>query len=182
MEFDCYYESDDAVNHNDTRAFIDENYADCEFPLDVRMFKGHQRRDEKLQKQIKKDSKTKPYFTTKAVEGIELIHGGNRIFVPPSRREQVMNWYHTMLCHPGQVRMEQQSIKAIYNWPGMRKDITQLIKTCDVCQRCKQTNKNKYGLLPEKEGEIIKWSRVNVDLWGPKTVRNKNGYDYQIRL
>ena len=23
-----------------------------------------------------------------------------------------MNWYHTMLCHPGQVRMEQ-NIKAI---------------------------------------------------------------------
>ena len=64
----------------------------------------------------------------------------------------------------------------------MRSDITQLIKTCDVCQRCKRTNKNKYGLLPEKEGEIIKWSRVNVDLWGPKTVRNKNGYDYQIRV
>ena len=85
MEFDCYYESDDAVNHNDTRAFIDANYdADCEFPLDVRMIKVHQRRDGKLQKQIKKDSKTEPYFTTKAVEGIELIHGGNRIFVPPS--------------------------------------------------------------------------------------------------
>ena len=64
----------------------------------------------------------------------------------------------------------------------MRNDIIQHIKTCDVCQRCKRTNKNKYGLLPEKEGEIIKWSRVNVDLWGPKTVRNKNGYDYQIHV
>ena len=92
-----------------------------------------------------------------------------------------MNWYHIMLCHPGQVQMEQ-SIKDIYYWPGMRSDIIQLIKTCDVCQGCKQTNKNKYGSLPEKEGEIIKWGRVNVDLWGPKTVRNKNGWDYQIHV
>ena len=179
MEFDD--EGDEVINHSDTRAFIDENYADCEFPLDVRMFKVHQRRDEKLQKLIKRDSKTDPFYTTKVVEGIELVHGGNRIFVPASLRERVMEWYHTMLCHPGQVRMEQ-SIKAIYYWQGMRSDIIQLIKTCDVCQRCKRTNKNKYGLLPEKEGEIIKWSRVNVDLWGPKTVRNKNGYDYQIHV
>ena len=181
MEFDNdMFEINTSANHNSAKEFIDENYADCEFSLDVRMFKIHQHQDEKLQKQIKRDSKTaNPYFTTKVVEGIELIHAGNRIFVPPSLQEQVMNWYHTMLCHPGQVRMEQ-IIEAIYMWPGMRNDITQLIKTCDVCQRCKRTNKNKYGLLPEKAGEIIKWGRVNVDMWGPKTEHNKNGWDYQI--
>ena len=111
MEFECY-ESDDVVNHEDTRAFIDENYADCEFPLKVRMFKVHQRKDKKLQNQITRDSKTDPFYTTKVVEGIELVHGGNRIFVLTSLRERVMNWYHTMLRHPGQDRMEQ-SIKAI---------------------------------------------------------------------
>ena len=53
----------------------------------------------------------------------------------------------------------------------MRNDVTELIKTCDICQRYyRRTNRNKYRLLSEKEGEIIKWSRVNVDLWGPKTV------------
>ena len=50
MEFN--EECDEVINHSDARAFVDENYADCEFPLDVRMFKVHQRRDEKLQKQI----------------------------------------------------------------------------------------------------------------------------------
>ena len=29
---------------------------------------------------------------------------------------------------------------------------------------------------------ITKWSRVNVDLWGPKTVQNKNGWNYQINV
>ena len=24
-------------------------------------------------------------------------------------------------------------VKAVYSWPGMRNDITQLIKTCDIC-------------------------------------------------
>ena len=33
-----------------------------------------------------------------------------------------------------------------------------------------------------KVGEITKWSRVNVDLWGPKTIKNRNGWDYQIHV
>lgn len=86
MEFDddVFNLDDKVVNHNDAKAFIDEKFMDCEFPLDVQMFKIHQQQDEKLKKQIKKESKTNPYFTRKSVEGVELIHAGNRIFVPPS--------------------------------------------------------------------------------------------------
>ena len=40
--------------------------------------------------------------------------------------------------------------------------------------------KNKYGLLPEKEAEVTKWNRVNLDCWGPKTIKQKNGFDYEI--
>ena len=146
MEFDGMFEIDTSANHNSAKVFMDENYTDCEFSLNFRMFKVHQKPVEKLQKQIKKNSKQDPFFTTKVVEGIELIHRGNRIFVPPYLKERVMNWYHIMLCHPGQVQMEQ-SIKAIYYWPGTRSDIIQLIKTCDVCQGCKQ-NKNKIWIAP----------------------------------
>ena len=46
----------------------------------------------------------------------------------------------------------------------------------------KPTNKKKYGLLPEKLAETTKWRRVNVDLWGPKTIKNVNGYDYEIHV
>ena len=62
----------------------------------------------------------------------------------------------------------------------MRKDIESQCKHCHVCQMNKKTNKNKYGKLPMKLAEITKWRRVNVDCWGPKTVRNKNGYTYEI--
>ena len=43
----------------------------CEFLLDVRIFKVHQEQDEKLQKQIKRESKTKPYFTRKLWKELE---------------------------------------------------------------------------------------------------------------
>ena len=44
----------------------------------------------------------------------------------------------------------------------------------------KKTNKNKYGKLLKKLEETTKWRWVNVNCWGPKTVHNKNGYDYDI--
>ena len=45
----------------------------------------------------------------------------------------------------------------------------------------KKGGNKKYGLLQEKKGEVIKWSRVNVDLWGPKSVNNGE-YTYQVHV
>ena len=33
-----------------------------------------------------------------------------------------------------------------------------------------------------KRKKITKWSRVNVDLWGPKIIFNKNCKDYKIHV
>ena len=76
------------------------------------MFKKHQDNDKELQKRITKAKNTN-YFTTKIVEGVELVHHENRIYVPETLRERVLNWYHTMLVHPGQARMEA-SIRPCY--------------------------------------------------------------------
>ena len=46
----------------------------------------------------------------------------------------------------------------------------------------KQTNKKIYGLLPEKLVETTKWQHVNVDLWGPRSIKNVNSYDYKIHV
>ena len=55
-------------------------------------------------------------------------------------------------------------------------------KHCHTCQMSKNSGRKKYGLVPEKKGETTKWSQVNVDLWDPKTIRNKNGKDYKIHV
>ena len=51
--------------------------------------------------------------------------------------------------------------------------MVQYYKACNIYQRWKQTQKRKYSFLPEKEGEVTKYSGLNVDLWGPKTVKIK---------
>ena len=61
----------------------------------------------------------------------------------------------------------------------MRRDVQQYCKHCIICQLFKKSGRKKYGLLlPAKTPVTTKWKRVNVDLWGPATVKNKNGDDY----
>ena len=109
-------------------------------------------------------SKNEFKYTYKEVEGRNLIHQQGKILVPAAARERILDWYHTMLVHPGRDRM-YQTIRTNFYWKGMRNDVIKHCKTCHICQKAKKTNKLKYGLLPEKEGEVTKWSRVNVDLW-----------------
>ena len=47
---------------------------------------------------------------------------------------------------------------------------------------CKREGKKKYGLLPAKTAESIRWNRVNVNLWGPKSVVNVNGFTYELHV
>lgn len=77
----------------------------------------------------------------------------------------------------------EASIRAVYKWPGLRKDVEQVCKHCHTCQMFKKSGRKKYGLLPAKVAECIKWSRVNVDLWGPAKIHNKaDGKDHHIHV
>ena len=92
-----------------------------------------------------------------------------------------MEWHHSILIHPDCDCMEG-SICSMYTWKGLRSNVIQHWKTCDIYQHYKRTGKKKYSLLPEKEGEVTKWSRVNVDLWGLKTLKNKKSWKYKIHV
>ena len=64
----------------------------------------------------------------------------------------------------------------------MRDDVYNYCKTYPTYQKYKNFFKNKYGFLLEKVAESTKWSRVNLDCWGPKTIKIKNDWDYNIYL
>ena len=46
----------------------------------------------------------------------------------------------------------------------------------------KKLGRKQFRLVPEKKRGIVKWSRVNIDLWGLKTTCNKNDKDYMIHV
>ena len=99
---------------------IQDKYWDCEFSLDVNMFKAHQDKDKELQNIMSKAKLLQGIssYSIKAVEGVELIHFNNKIVVPKTLQERVMEWYHHHLCHPGETKMER-SMNAIYFWQNM---------------------------------------------------------------
>ena len=66
------------------------------------------------------------------VEGKELITYKNKIYIPDTLKDRVMDWYHTYLIHPGVTRM-LSTIHSIFHWHGMRKDIEKFVQTCDIC-------------------------------------------------
>ena len=45
--------------------------------------------------------------TVKEIEGQALVHHNQKIYVPKQLRPRLLDWYHTMLIHPGETRMEK---------------------------------------------------------------------------
>ena len=117
------------------------------------LFKTRQDADIKLQTKVKTDGVWKSdRYTTKAVEGVELIHNNGKILVPVSLQERVLEWYHLLLLvHPVEKWMEA-TIRLVYTWPGLQPAVTNRCKTChECCQMSKQRGNKKYGLLLEKK-------------------------------
>ena len=130
---------------------------------------------------ISGSGKNNTVYTYKTVEDVELIHKNNQILVPRSKQQSVLDWYHDVLIHPGEARMIE-TIKLVFTWSGLNKQAKNLAKACHECQMCKKAGKKKYGLLPPKTAESMRWYRVNVDLWGPKSIVNVNGWIYELHI
>ena len=51
-------------------------------------------------------------------------------------------------------------------WPGIREAVRKEVKSCDSCQRNKNSNK-RYGKVPTKLVGKTPWNKLCVDLIGP---------------
>ena len=76
-----------------------------------------------------------------------------------------MQWYHYMLCHPGENRTEE-TIRQHFTWKNLKGTVKKFCSQCHVCQLCKKDT-IKYGLILEKEAEADPWKILCVDLIGP---------------
>jgi hypothetical protein len=108
-------------------------------------------------------NKNDTLYTYKVVEDVDLIHKNNRILVPQSKQQQVLDWYHDNLVHPGETKMIN-TIRLVFTWDGLNMQAKRLVKTCATCQMCKKAGKKKYGLLPPKDAKLIRWNQINLDL------------------
>jgi len=93
------------------------------------------------------------------------VDGIERIIVPKSIQPKLLQWYHTMLVHPGMTRL-YNTLHQHFTWRRMRNDVQSYLKHCDACQRGKRGGRG-YGKVPLKDMEQAPWKDACVDLSGP---------------
>ncbi|XP_055830841.1 uncharacterized protein LOC129899858 [Solanum dulcamara] len=117
-------------------------------PILHEQVKEAQKLDEKLIKLTKEVQKgEKKDFTLK--EDDVLLYQ-NRLYIPNNDklRREILNEAHTSpyAMHPGNTKI-YQTIKEHYWWNGMKKEITEFISICLVCQQIKGEHQVPVGLL-----------------------------------
>ena len=142
------------------------------FPISFRILAQEQQKDKTLKKKVTDKIKG---FSISSFHGGEknrlLILKDGKIVVPKSLQHRIVDWYHTMLCHPGETRTEE-SIRQHFTWKGLKTEVQRQCKACHICQVTKKVHKN-YGKLPPKEPEVTPWEYLCVDMIGPYKVVRK---------
>eukprot|EP00957_Ditylum_brightwellii_P109593 8358701-Ditylum_brightwellii.AAC.1 len=83
----------------------------------------------------------------------------------------MMDWYHEILKHLGHLRL-YATTKQWYNWPRMKKETEEFVKTCKVCQENKITTSKKYRKVPVKDyKDPDPFEIVHLDSVGSWTIR-----------
>ncbi|KAK7090822.1 hypothetical protein V1264_010573 [Littorina saxatilis] len=100
-----------------------------------------------------------------------LLFKGERIVVPENMRTKVMSLIH--ISHTGLQGCLRRAREVVY-WPGMNKDMEQLIGQCEACQTY-QRNQTKEPMISQPIPDLP-WQFVGVDLL------ELNGRDYVVTV
>ena len=104
----------------------------------------------------------KPYFTF--LEEMAIVDGiilkGERVVIPESMRREMLGIIHE--SHLGMVKCKQLARDVLY-WPGLNKQIEDLVSRCATCQKYRR-KQQKEPLLPT-EVPHRPWQIVATDLF-----------------
>lgn len=150
-----------------------------DFPLVFTDIRVHQDNDpfcKDILEKIDKNEEQFPYSLRKGVLVTEVRTSDQlKIVVPRILIPLVFKYYHETSIggHLGLAKTTHKILEHFY-WPGLRKDIAQLVKSCDICGRSKPSTKQNYGFLASRvDNEPL--ARFYCDLVGP-LVKTTEGY------
>ena len=105
--------------------------------------------------------------------------GPDQVVVPNSAplKEHIMRECHDapLAGHPGFERT-LEAVQRTFWWPAITRDVREYVRTCELCQRNKPSNRSPQGLLQPLAIPAEKWQSVSIDFIAalPKTPR---GFD-----
>ena len=107
-----------------------------------------------------------------------IMKGSHRIVVPRDLRQQILNLAHEQ--HQGIVQTKQR-LRELYWWPGMDRDVEDLVKSCVACQECDKSAYTRPGPLQPIPLPLNSWKKVGIDILGPFELVNGT-YRYAITV
>jgi hypothetical protein len=88
-------------------------------------------------------------YSDTVIEGADLIAYHDHIYIPHALQEHIVEWYHSMLGHPGE-KCTVATITQHLIWPKIHEQVATHVSKCKACQLYKGT-KEKGG-TPTSEG------------------------------
>ncbi|UYV81516.1 hypothetical protein LAZ67_20001410 [Cordylochernes scorpioides] len=99
-------------------------------------------------------------FKEELHEWQNLICRGNKLLIPKTQRNDMLKILHA--SHQGINNTIALAKGSIY-WPGMNKEIEELINNCSICQQTSRAN-FKEPMLPHQAPEYP-WQKVGIDIF-----------------
>ena len=148
----------------------DEENFPKEFPLSYRQLAYEQQRDNYIQqKLLETPQRYKKEDFKHGKQHFQLVTREGKIVVPAAMQKKTVEYYHSLLMHPGETRTEL-TIGQHFCWKGMRNTVKDVCSKCEACQLTKAKLRKLGHLPPKKEPEVIPWETLCIDLIGPYTI------------
>ena len=164
-------ENQDILNIYELYGYDDADLPDISYPIRYHYIIKAKKNDAKLQQKLVSHKD----YTLNNFRGGDQNHclmlQNSKIWLPTALQNKNVDWYHEMLCHPGETCTEY-TLRQHFNWKGLCTIVHNVCKKCPTWQIYKTTNQ-KYGRLPPKQSETNTWETLCEDLIGPYTIRQK---------
>ena len=123
-----------------------------------------QKKDEKISAIMKQIGDGKE--TEFEVKGGRSLYYKDRVCVPNDceLKKAILDEAHngSFAIHPGSTKM-YQDLKMSFWWSGMKRDVSEFVTKCLVCQRVKAEHQVPLGLLQHIRIPEWKWDRITMD-------------------
>lgn len=98
-----------------------------------------------------------------------------KLWVPTELREDLLHQSHfSESAGHGGISKTLERLRLRYYWPGMVKEVQDLVKSCEICKCCKSTNFIKRPPMGSQHITERPLQRLYIDFMGPYP-RTKNG-------
>ena len=125
---------------------------------------GVQKKDEKISVIVSQIGNGKEIEFIVNEDGV--LYYKDRVCVPNDNdlRKAILEEAHSVsfAIHPGSTKM-YQDLKMSFWWSGMKRDISEFVTKCLICQRVKAEHQVPSGLLQPIRIPEWKWDRITMD-------------------